>query len=83
MKKEDVVAGMLAYIAHLREVGALFHGEELSGRFTLVQVFLRDGGNPLCLYRQREALALSGMAVEAGLYAQYGVHLYAANPAYL
>jgi len=69
MKKEDVVAGMLAYIAHLR--------------FTLVQVFLRDGGNPLCLYRQREALALSGMAVEAGLYAQYGVHLYAANPAYL
>ena len=28
-------------------------------------------------------LALSGMAVEAGLYAQYGVHLYAANPAYL
>ena len=35
------------------------------------------------LYRQREALALSGMAVEAGLYAQYGVHLYAANPAYL
>ena len=75
MKKEDVVGGMLAYIAH--------HGEELSGRFTLVQVFVRDGGNPLCLYRQREALALSGMAVEAGLYAQYGVHLYAANPAYL
>ena len=82
MKKEDVVGGMLAYIAHLREVGR-YSTEELSGRFTLVQVFLRDGGNPLCLYRQREALALSGMAVEAGLYAQYGVHLYAANPAYL
>ena len=82
MKKEDVVAGMLAYIAHLREVGRYSTAKSYL-RFTLVQVFLRDGGNPLCLYRQREALALSGMAVEAGLYAQYGVHLYAANPAYL
>ena len=113
MKKEDVVAGMLAYIAHLREVGRYstaksyldalrsfkcFCGmEEIpyayidKERLLLYQAWpvsythltLPTNRNPLCLYRQREALALSGMAVEAGLYAQYGVHLYAANPAYL
>ena len=80
MKKEDVVGGMLAYIAHLREVGRYSTAKSY---LDALRSFLRDGGNPLCLYRQREALALSGMAVEAGLYAQYGVHLYAANPAYL
>ena len=83
MKKEDVVGGMLAYIAHLREVGRYSTAKSYLDALRSFKCFLRDGGNPLCLYRQREALALSGMAVEAGLYAQYGFHLYAANPAYL
>lgn len=82
MKKEDVVGGMLAYIAHLREVGRYSTAKSYLDALRSFKCFC-GMEEPLCLYRQREALALSGMAVEAGLYAQYGVHLYAANPAYL
>ena len=82
MKKEDVVGGMLAYIAHLREVGRYSTAKSYLDALRSFKCFA-GWRKSLCLYRQREALALSGMAVEAGLYAQYGVHLYAANPAYL
>ena len=74
---------MLAYIAHLREVGRYSTAKSYLDALRSFKCFCGMEEIPLCLYRQREALALSGMAVEAGLYAQYGVHLYAANPAYL
>ena len=76
MKKEDVVGGMLAYIAHLREVG----------RYSTAKSYLDALRSFKCFCGMEEipyAYIDKGMAVEAGLYAQYGVHLYAANPAYL
>ena len=80
MKKEDVVGGMLAYIAHLREVGRYSTAKSYLDALRSFKCFCGMEEIP---YAYIEALALSGMAVEAGLYAQYGVHLYAANPAYL
>ena len=82
MKKEDVVGGMLAYIAHLREVGRYSTAKSYLDALRSFKCFCGMEEIPYA-YIDKEALALSGMAVEAGLYAQYGVHLYAANPAYL
>ena len=83
MKKEDVVGGMLAYIAHLREVGRYSTAKSYLDALRSFKCFCGMEEIPYAYIDKREALALSGMAVEAGLYAQYGVHLYAANPAYL
>ena len=82
MKKEDVVGGMLAYIAHLREVGRYSTAKSYLDALRSFKCFCGMEEIPYA-YIDKERLALSGMAVEAGLYAQYGVHLYAANPAYL
>ena len=71
MKKEDVVAGMLAYIAHLREVG----------RYSTAKSYL-DALRSFKCFCGMEEIPYAYID-KAGLYAQYGVHLYAANPAYL
>ena len=74
MKKEDVVAGMLAYIAHLREVGRYSTAKSYLDALRSFKCFCGMEEIPYAYIDKREALALSGMAVEAGLYAQYGVH---------
>ena len=78
MKKEDVVGGMLAYIAHLREVGRYSTAKSYLDALRSFKCFCGMEEIPYA-YIDKERLLL----YQAGLYAQYGVHLYAANPAYL
>ena len=78
MKKEDVVAGMLAYIAHLREVGRYSTAKSYLDALRSFKCFCGMEEIPYA-YIDKERLLL----YQEWLYAQYGVHLYAANPAYL
>ena len=82
MKKEDVVGGMLAYIAHLREVGRYSTAKSYLDALRSFKCFCGMEEIPYA-YIDKERLLLYQAWLEAGLYAQYGVHLYAANPAYL
>ena len=81
MKKEDVVGGMLAYIAHLREVGRYSTAKSYLDALRSFKCFCGMEEIPYA-YIDKERLLLY-QAWLSGLYAQYGVHLYAANPAYL
>ena len=77
-----MVGGMLAYIAHLREVGRYSTAKSYLDALRSFKCFC---GMEETLYAHidKERLLLYQAWLSKGLYAQYGVHLYAANPAYL
>ena len=83
MKKEDVVGGMLAYIAHLREVGRYSTAKSYLDALRSFKCFCGMEEIPYAYIDKERLLLYQAWLSKAGLYAQYGFHLYAANPAYL
>ena len=83
MKKEDVVGGMLAYIAHLREVGRYSTAKSYLDALRSFKCFCGMEEIPYAYIDKERLLLYQVMVVGQGPFVEYGVHLYAANPAYL